>query len=120
MPGTSSAPCGPTVTVTLVRLGIRSCRRSLVSVILPTLGASVATVRRLMSPAGTLTSKVSVRRTSMPPGPVTRSASFVRPTSARLELNASRLRSPAAMVTERSKPGWTCLPGAFSNSPATS
>ena len=58
-----------------------------------------------MSPAGTLTSKVSRRRTSMPSGPVTRTASVVRPTSAGLSSKASRLRSPAPSATARSKPG---------------
>ena len=48
-----------------------------------------------MSPAGTFTSKVSLRRTSMPLGPVTRTASVVWPTSPEFSSKASRLRSPA-------------------------
>ena len=81
---------------------------------MPPLGASVATDMRRMSPAGTFTSKVSVRLTSMPPGPVTRTASLVRPTSLGLSWKLSRLRSPAAMVTVRSKPGCVCAPASGS------
>ena len=59
-----------------------------------------------MSPAGTFTSKVSVRRTSMPSGPVTRTASVVRPDLVGLELEGLALAlAGARCVTVRSKPG---------------
>ena len=105
---------GPTVMTALERRGIRSWKRSAPRVILPPLAASELTVRRLMSPAGTLTSKVRRRRTSMPLGPVTRTASVVNPTSPGFSWNASRLRSPALSERERSKPGCDWLPGSVS------
>ena len=114
MPGTSRVAAGPTVMVAFERRGIRSWKRSEVSVILPPLAASELTVRRLMSPAGTLTSKVRRRRTSMPSGPVTRTASVVRPTSPGFNWKDSRLRSPAPSERERSKPGCDWLPGSDS------
>ena len=87
---------------------------SLLSVSLPPLAASWLTVSRRMSPAGTFTSKVRRRRTSMPPAPVTRTASVVRPTSLGLSSKASRLRSLAPSETLRSKPGCDWAPGSDS------
>ncbi len=91
MPGTSSVAVGPTVMVALERRGIRSWNTSPLSVSLPPLAASWLTVSRRMSPAGTFTSKVRRRRTSMPPAPVTRTASVVRPDLAGLELEGLAL-----------------------------
>ena len=87
---------------------------------LPPLACSELTDRRLMSPAGTFTSKVSLRRTSIPFGPVTRTASTVRPTSSGFSSKISRLRSPAPSCTARSKPrvGWVA-PGSSSYWPVT-
>ncbi len=114
MPGTSSDAVGPTVMVALERRAIRSVKTSLLSVSLPPLAESWLTVRRRMSPAGTFTSKVRRRCTSMPLGPLTRTASVVRPTSVGLSWKASRLRSPAPSETARSKPGCDWAPGSDS------
>ena len=91
----------------------------MLNVILPPLALSWLTVSLRMSPAGTFTSKLRLRFTSMPLGPVTRTARVVRPTSPELSSKASRLRSPAMSATVRSKPGCDWAPASNSYLPVT-